>query len=716
MTSPKCKILISAGKFYSPKYALFSLESTALSLDPVLFVGGATGRARDESITLPVAKRTICIIQQSGPFDACRVRLLPASVPAEFRFSLLGFYLPGPLFREVGRLRRRFIEGGADAPKVLCLRTSRSGGSYLETLNDPVASTTSEHFQHTLQLGRLNINRPTVDDVSRNPEISVIVPTFNTPPAFLRELVASFEAQGVTEAELLLSDDGSTKGETISELQALSKCGVNVIRHDSNTGIAGATNRGIENARGQWIALLDHDDVLAPGALRVVMNSLRAFPEARFFYTDEIVTDEQLNPLGYHLKPAFDPVLLSCVNYINHLSLYRRDRLLSRGLLREGFNGSQDYELLLRYLEGVPEKDVIHIPYPAYCWRRTQSSYSAKFAHQSIDNARKALHGHYLRQYKSVPIDPALNADLHRPRLDLAIEHWPTVSVVIPSKDRFELISRIVEDLRNKTDYPKLQLVIVDNGSEDPRVLGFYDELRRTWPGVLVDIAPAPFNFARQVNRGIGLAEGDAILLLNNDVQVISPDWLREMVSCLSYPKAGIVGARLLYPDRTLQHAGVIVGFGKLAGHWFHGHAADSPGPWGRLHVRQSFTAVTGACMLISRACLDKVGLLDDIRFGVAYNDIDYCLRAQLEGFRTVWTPFATLLHEESASRGSDDLPEHRARFAREKAELMKLHNTDVFEDPASSPWFTKDRSDPGLVMLGSLPPSRTNNLKRRPV
>ena len=284
---------------------------------------------------------------------------------------------------------------------------------------------------------------------------------------------------------------------------------------------------------------------------------------------------------------------------------------------------------------------------------------------------------------------------------------WPKVSVVIPSRDAFPLISRVLNDLLTRTDYPGLEIIVVDNGSTDPRVLELYERMKASTPDFRVEISVAPFDFARQTNRGFALSSGDCILMLNNDIEVIEPGWLKEMVECLSYPDAGVVGARLLYPDGSLQHAGVIAGLGTVAGHWFIGRPARTPGPMGRLNIRQSFSAVTGACMLITRECLAATGGLDEA-FAIAYNDIDFCLRAGHSGFRVIWTPFATLYHHESASRGSDETPANIERFRREQAMLRERYALTDFVDPAYSPWYARNDSGPRLLHPTSLPPERT--------
>jgi len=526
--------------------------------------------------------------------------------------------------------------------------------------------------------------------------LSIIVPVYNTPARYLQDLLGSFRTQGVEGVELVLSDDGSTSLETRSWLDAhSSERNLHVVYNKENRGIAAATNAGLQIAGGDWVAFLDHDDLIAPHALKIIGKAIDTFTDAHFFFSDEVVVDDRLRPKGLMLKPAFDPVLLSGVNYINHFSVYRRSRLAEIGFLRLGYDGSQDYDLLLRYLDGLPAEKVRHIPYPAYWWRHTGRSYSTQFLAKATLNARRAIADSFARRGRAVEVQGAITETLHKVAfLDLA-EAWPKVSIIIPSKNSIELICRILKGVFEETDYPNFEVIVVDNGSEDSKVLALYEEYERRFENFSVKIVREDFNFSRSVNRGIQIASGDHVLLLNNDTEVIEAWWLREMVQCLSFEKAGIVGAKLLYPNDTIQHAGVIVGFGGLAGHWYSEKSKDFGGPMNRLHVRNSLSCVTGAAMLISGECLKAVGKWDEINFPVAYNDVDYCLRARNEGYRVIWTPFSCLYHHESLSRGSDATGTRRQRFEKEKDRLRTIHATSEFRDPAINPGYSTDRSDP---------------------
>jgi O-antigen biosynthesis protein len=567
------------------------------------------------------------------------------------------------------------------------------------------------HFAHVVALAAAEQQAggagPKPRDDAR-PLISFIVPVFNAKPAHLDDLIESVRRQAPRLCELIFSDDGSSSAATRAWLRRHERSvGVSVIWNARNRGIAAATNTGIERAKGEWIAFLDHDDALSPFAVDRIARALAQAPDCQFLYTDEAIADEHLRLVDYFFKPAWDPVLLSGVNYINHLSLYRRERLLRLGGLRECFQGSQDYDLVLRYTKDLRECDIRHLPYPAYIWRRHRASHSRNFKESATANARRALGEHYGSADGAMAVGAALSSDLHRVLFDRDCEDWPLISVIIPNRDAFALIAKLLEALTAKTDYPAIEIIVIDNGSKDPAVLELYESCGRLPISFRVRIEEEAFNFSRAINRGVAMANGVNVLLLNNDIEITSPDWLKEMVSCFDYRDVGIVGAKLLYPDQSIQHVGVIAGLGGLAGHWFIGRDKNFPGPMGRLWVRQSLSVVTGACMLVSKSCYQSVGGLDEGVFPIAYNDVDFCLRAIGQGFRIVWTPFACLVHHESATRGDDESPRNIDRFNRDKDSLRARHRTDIFEDRAFNPWYSKRHSVPFPMALGRLPPPR---------
>lgn len=333
-------------------------------------------------------------------------------------------------------------------------------------------------------------------------------------------------------------------------------------------------------------------------------------------------------------------------------------------------------------------------------------SYSALHMGLATLNARRALAEANACGDFAPQVTEAIDPNLHRVRFDLACAR-PKVSVIIPNRDSFDLIVRVLRGVMEETDYPDLEVIVVDNGSQDARVLDLYEQRKAQAKAFAAIVEPEPFNFSRAINKGVRRATGDFVLLLNNDVEILEPGWLLEMVGCFAYPDVAIVGAKLLYPDRTLQHAGVIVGFGGLAGHWYLNAPENFPGPLGRLWVRQSMSCVTGACLLVSRAALDRLGPFDEELFAIAYNDVDLCMRAVAAGMRIVWTPFAALVHHESASRGSDETEENIDRFRREQDNLRARHATDRYADFAINPWYSTDRSIPVVVMAPTLPPQR---------
>ena len=538
------------------------------------------------------------------------------------------------------------------------------------------------------------------------PLISFVVPVYNTQPEYLNDLLASFEAENAPYAELILVDDGSTSAPTKEAFAGLAGLrGVRFTQLASNRGIAAATNAGIETARGDWVSFIDHDDTFIPGAIAIIAQAITDHPAALFFYTDEVVTNVDLKRIGSFCKPAYDSVMLSGLNYINHFSVFRRSRLADIGGLSLDCEGSQDYDLLLRYLAGAQAGSVVHIPFLAYAWRRGEESYSSIFRERSVANARRALKRAYAIRRDEVEVEAAADTNLHRVRFPTAPK--PLVSIVIPNRDSYALITRLVADLQTRTDYADYEIIISDNGTRDPEVLAFYEAHRSD--RFHVDILQEPFNFSRMCNRGVQRAKGEVFLFLNNDIEVIAPDWLSEMVECLAFESTGIVGAKLLYPNGNIQHAGVMVGLGEAAGHWYVDADANEPGPMGRLAVRQTIGAVTGACMLVTRACFEAASGFDEDVFPIAYNDVDLCVRARHLGYRTVWTPFATLYHHESASRGSDEEGENNTRLRQDMLRLQERHGTKTLVDDAYSPFYDRRYSRPHLIVQPALPQPRVN-------
>jgi glycosyltransferase involved in cell wall biosynthesis len=530
------------------------------------------------------------------------------------------------------------------------------------------------------------------------PLISFVTPVHNTPVRYLDDLLRSFRAQARGLSEWVLSDDGSSSKETDVWLRAhASEEGLVILRRAENKGIAVTSNEGVAASRGRWIGLVDHDDALAPQAAALLARAIGDHPDAKFLYTDELIADGDLRGVDFFHKPAFDDVLLSGVNYINHLSLYRRDLFDAIGGFRLGFDGSQDYDLLLRYLAGLAPSEILHLPYPAYIWRRDGASYSVKFLEKATANARRAL-----AQAYGADVDRAINPDLHRVRLDARDgASLPKISIILANRGSLAQIHRLIEGLTGGTDYANSEIVVVGDEATDPEALAFCGGLASVKSNFTVPVEPASANISHLINVGMARATGDFLLCLDSGIEIIEPSWLTEMAACFRYPRAGIVGARLLHPDRTLRHGGLIVGLGGLAGPWFERRPADWAGPMARLNVRSSMSAVSGACMMISRECWEQVGELDDELFGAAHGDVDFCLRARGFGWRAVYTPFATLIQHPSSGR--DD----RARILRDQAALIERHGTKDFQDPYFSPWYDRARSEPTPIPLEETPSAR---------
>ncbi len=439
--------------------------------------------------------------------------------------------------------------------------------------------------------------------------------------------------------------------------------------------------------------LMDHDDLIPVHALYMVAVELNAHPDVDLIYSDEDKINEQDKRYEPYFKCDWNFELFCSMNMISHLGVYRTSLLREVGGFRKGFEGSQDYDIALRVVARTKPERIRHIPHILYHWQvfQTSGSYSTDFLDKAINSSRRALadyfenigekveitkgYGSYNRVVRSLP-DPA-----------------PLVSLLIPTRDKVDLLRGCVDGLLHRTDYANMEILILDNESTEPETLAYFQSLSGD-NRVRILKCTGPFNFSAINNLGVEHARGSIIGFINNDIEVIGPEWLREMVIQAIRPNVGAVGAKLLYADGTLQHGGVIVGLGGIACHSHKNFGRHEAGYFCRAQVPQYLSAVTAACLLMRRECFDEVGGYDERNLAVAFNDVDLCLKVRAAGYDIVWTPYAELYHLESASRGDDMAPEKAARFARE-IEYMRKRWGDVLDnDPYYSPNLTISSED----------------------
>ncbi len=530
------------------------------------------------------------------------------------------------------------------------------------------------------------------------PLISVVMPVYNTPEQFLREAIDSVREQTYGNWELCIADDHSTDPgvRRVLEEYAAKDDRIRVVFREANGNISKASNSALALARGAWIALLDHDDRLRPHSLYCVVDAINRAPNARLIYSDE----DKIDPQGLRHNPYFkcdwNPDLFLSHNLITHLAVYDAGLIAEVGGFRAGFEGAQDYDLALRCIERIAPEDICHIPHVLYHWRAIPGSTALASSEKpfAMIAGERALDEHFQRS----SVDAKAHLIGHAFRIDYALpDDPPLVSIIIPTRNARKFVERCIRSIVAKTDYPNYEIILVDNGSDEQELLGLFAELAGK-SGVRVLRDDRPFNYSALNNNAVAQAKGSVIALVNNDIEVISRDWLSRMVALALRPGTGAVGAKLLYPNGTVQHAGVVMGLGGLAA---HAHAAiyrHALGYNGRASLTQDFSAVTGACLIVTKANYDSVGGLDEVHLSVAYNDVDFCLKLLRAGLRNVWTPHAELYHYKSATRGYETSPEKAKRFAGEKEFMLAKWGDYIADDPAYSKNLTLDRSDFGLA------------------
>ena len=532
--------------------------------------------------------------------------------------------------------------------------------------------------------------RNRVDAFGYKPVISVLMPTYNPKPEWLREAIESVRQQIYPHWELCIADDASTDQaiRPILEAYAASDPRIKIVFREQNGHISAASNSALEVATGEWLALLDHDDLLAEHALFWVADAINHRPDARLIYSDEDKIDQKGKRFGPYFKCDWNVELFYAQNMFSHLGVYQRTLVRDAGGFRIGFEGSQDYDLALRCAEKISTEEILHIPRVLYHWRvhADSTSLSTSTKPYAALAGVKALKEHFQRQN--------IHADVELTPLDMRrVRHvlptiLPLVSLIIPTRNGLHLIRQCITSILEKTTYKNYEIIIVDNGSDDPSVIEYFKSLQ-SQAAIRIIRDDRDFNYSALNNAAIQQARGDIVGLVNNDIEVISPDWLSEMVSLVLQPRVGAVGAKLWYPDRTLQHGGVLLGIGGVANHAHYKMPDCSFGYFGRAAVTQEFSAVTAACLLIKKSIYEEVGGLNERDLKIAFNDIDFCLRVKQAGYRNIWTPYAELYHHESASRGTENTPEKQARFLSEVHYMMQAWDGQLQNDPAYSPNLT---------------------------
>ena len=533
----------------------------------------------------------------------------------------------------------------------------------------------------------------------RQPMISVLLPAYNTPAELLREAIASVCAQLYPVWELCIADDASTQVHVrdIIEDACAKDVRIRSVRRAHNGHISAASNSALELAQGEYVALLDHDDILAEHALYEIVAALDRHTDTDVVFSDEDRLQDGVRHSPY-FKPGWDPDLLLGQNSVSHLGVYRTSLLREIGGFREGYEGSQDHDLALRAIRVAGSERVKHVPAVLYHWRlRGDESFSDTQLARCVDASRRAV-SEYVRalpggEGAQVVANPFISS-YHRVVWPLPDE-LPKVSAIVLTRDKAHLLAMCMRGLLHSTEYGNLEVIIVDNGSSEPDALRLLDEMEAD-PRVRVLRDGRPFNYAALNNCAARETTGEFLLLLNNDIEVTDAGWLREMVSQALRPGVGTVGAKLLYPNGRIQHAGVVLGVGSfdggpgIAGHFGHNEPKESVGYFGHSALQRTVSANTAACLVVRRAVFLEVGGFDEAKLPIAFNDVDLCLRIGQRGLRHVWTPFAELLHHESASRGKDHSPENVALSDSENYHMRKAWGILLDSDPFFNPNFSR--------------------------
>lgn len=690
-------------------YMQSSLVRRGAQLQAQLYIDSGSGFSEAESITIPTTRpgnikhvfklppavRALRWIPMRGKGVIIQQPIVMTTITEIERIARMAEWVASDIwkFRKTNQAKQYSLK----ASRIFFdLRSAYDDCAKLRVHSAPPSYQAFVEGYDTLNYADEVAIRTHIEQLPYKPKISIVMPTFNPPLNYIREAIDSVRNQFYSNWELCIADDCSTDSDARSFLTSLSALDPRIKVHlrDSNGHISAASNSALALARGHFVALLDQDDLLPKHALYHVALEINRFPDVNVIYSDEDKIDNAGNRSDPYFKSDWNPDLFLSHNMISHLGVYRTSLLREIGGFRIGYEGSQDYDLALRCVRVSRPDQIRHISHVLYHWRIHDESTAANphAKHYAYDAALRAIqdflfdkpgtrvqHGEFIGTYRVIYPIP---------------ETQPHVSLLIPTRDGRSILKRCIKSILQKTSYRNFEIIVINNQSACLETINYLKQISE-YDQVRVIDYDAPFNYSAINNFAEKHASGEIIGLLNDDVEVVSPEWLTEMVSHALRPEIGVVGAKLLYPDGFIQHAGVVIGIGGFAGHAHRLHPGMHPGYAGRAALTQNFSAVTAACLIVRRSVYQELGGLNEQDLKVAFNDIDFCLRAGAAGYYVTWTPHAVLYHHESYSRGSDQAStESRARFEREKNYMRDRWKTDSKPDRFYNSNLTLEKED----------------------
>ena len=541
--------------------------------------------------------------------------------------------------------------------------------------------------------GWIKYNEPSEEELKKQskvkfknaPKISVIVPMYNTPETFFKDLVDCMIDQTYSNWELCLADGSKEQNEALKKYWEKDER-IKYKFLNENKGIAGNTNAAIEMATGDYIALLDHDDVLAKYALYEMVYAINKYPEAEFLYSDEDKVDEHGNRYDAYFKTDFAPDSLRSQNYICHFSVFRKDLMDKLEGFRPDYDGAQDYDIFLRMSEIAEHKNIIHIPKILYHWRvhsESTAKLNSNAKNYAFEAGKKAIGDHLKRIGLEGEVTEGCIDGIYR--VDYKVKGNPKVSILIPNKDGEDILKVCIDSILEKTTYDNYEIIVIENNSTSTEIYDYYKEIIKNKKIRVVnyntgkeikkasecsleftnsnriEVKPG-FNYSAIINFGARNAKGEYSIQLNNDTELITPNWLEIMIGYIQREDVGAVGVKLYFPDETIQHAGITVGIGGIAGNRFKSIPKDGHGYFAKESMVENLSAVTGACLMTKTKVYEEVDWMDET-LAVAFNDVDFCLKIREKGYLVVFNPYVEFWHYESKSRGQEDSPEKIKRF-----------------------------------------------------